>query len=124
MTKNFTVITMTAGFCQRQRHARLSIPGDQRELLLQLTHPESSSLITTDLALGLGLVAGAHGRIMAAQDDGASISEELIEEKNSRRRIPLRVRWPAASFGSGRPLVIFSHDLGGTMNGGALDGQS
>ena len=53
--------------------------------------------------------------------------DEVWFDPQRQRKIPLRVRWPSESWTmptGGRPVVLFSHGLGGTVAGGELWGQA
>ena len=53
--------------------------------------------------------------------------DEVWFDPQRQRKVPIRVRWPNESLPlppGGRPVVLFSHGLGGTVAGGELWGQA
>lgn len=55
-----------------------------------------------------------------------SVDQTWVDESRGRS-VPVRVRWPAASSPipeGGRPVILFSHGLGGTVAGGERWGQA
>jgi predicted dienelactone hydrolase len=77
-----------------------------------------------ELSLGLSATLGAPLPVLANNRGSATVSEEAIRSQRQQRKIPIKVRWPAESFGPHRPLAIFSHGLGGSMNGGERFGEA
>ncbi len=60
-----------------------------------------------------------------AQSAGAEVVNETWVDTARSREIPVKVRWPdAAAWPGERPVVIFSHGLGGTTDGGAVWGEA
>lgn len=56
--------------------------------------------------------------------DETSMDETWVDPSR-QREIPVKLRWPDAALHSGtRPMVLFSHGLGGTREGGAVWGQA
>ena len=56
---------------------------------------------------------------------GASVVDETWVDTARGRALPVRTRWPdAVRFDGERPVVIFSHGLGGTVDGGAIWGEA
>ena len=52
-------------------------------------------------------------------------ADEVWPDPARRRDIPVKIRWPDATVQVGpRPVVIFSHGLGGTTDGGAVWGEA
>ena len=46
-------------------------------------------------------------------------------DASRKREIPVRLRWPdAMAFSGPRPVVLFSHGLGGTRDGGSVSGEA
>lgn len=69
------------------------------------------------------------GRWANAQTPGERTVQDQTWRDDSRQRdIPVRIRWPAlaAPNGSGSdvPVVMFSHGLGGTRDGGSVWGEA
>ena len=80
--------------------------------------------LVADTFLGLSMVLTGSRSSQAADASGSLVTEESINAPQLNRKIPIKVRWPAASFGPNRPFLVFSHGLGGTMNGGDLYGEA
>ena len=60
-----------------------------------------------------------------AQTLGAEVVNETWVDTARNREIPIKIRWPgAAALPGERPVVIFSHGLGGTVDGGAAWGEA
>ena len=60
-----------------------------------------------------------------AQGAGVSAIDETWLDATRQREIPVKVRWPdAAANVAPRPVVLFSHGLGGTREGGAVWGEA
>lgn len=50
---------------------------------------------------------------------------DTVWSSEGGRRLPVLVRWPAADAGPGGwPLIVYSHGLGGSRQGGALWGEA
>lgn len=63
----------------------------------------------------------------AAAPQAATVVDEAWADATRDRVLPLRIRWPAAGAplpAGGRPVVLFSHGLGGTRAGGQVWGQA
>jgi len=76
------------------------------------------------LALPLSLLASAWGH---AQTNTPTVIDELWTDTTRQRTVPVRIRWPAAHLtvpAGGRPVVIFSHGLGGSREGGSVWGEA
>ena len=59
------------------------------------------------------------------QNTGALVTDDVWPDPARSRAIPVKIRWPdAARFSGVRPVVIFSHGLGGTVEGGTVWGQA
>lgn len=60
-----------------------------------------------------------------SQAAAAEEVEETWVDSVRQRELPVRTRWPdAARFAGERPVAIFSHGLGGTVDGGAVWGEA
>lgn len=60
-----------------------------------------------------------------AQTPAAAVADEVWTDATRKREVPVKIRWPDASVHAGtRPVVIFSHGLGGTTDGGAVWGEA
>ena len=72
--------------------------------------------------LGASLLAfGGRGRTQAT----TSVSDELWADPLRKRDVPIKLRWPDDALHQGeRAVVLFSHGLGGTREGGALWGEA
>ncbi len=76
------------------------------------------------LALPLGLLAPVWG---LAQTTAPTVADEVWTDPARQRNIPVRIRWPAAHLpvpAGGRPVVLFSHGLGGSREGGSVWGET
>jgi predicted dienelactone hydrolase len=74
------------------------------------------------LALSLGAAC-----LPAAGADDVSFKDEIWTDAARDRALPVRLRWPAmtgAAPPGGWPVVLFSHGLGGTREGGEIWGQA
>ena len=70
------------------------------------------------MALPLPLGAEAPGSDLA-------VADETWLDAARQRALPVRLRWPdAARFAGPRPVVLFSHGLGGTREGGDVWGAA
>lgn len=64
-------------------------------------------------------------RLAQAQHNRATVLDETWLDTTRKREVPVKLRWPNASIHSGqRPVVLFSHGLGGTREGGAVWGEA
>lgn len=71
--------------------------------------------------LGAATLGSLHPRTAAA----ATAVDETWTDTRRSRELPIKLRWPDASLHSGeRPIVLFSHGLGGTREGGAVWGSA
>ncbi len=62
---------------------------------------------------------------LRAYSQAAEEVEETWVDSARQRDVQVKTRWPdAARFGGERPVVIFSHGLGGTVEGGAVWGEA
>ena len=69
---------------------------------------------------GLGLPALAQ-----SPASPAPVMDETWTDTTRQRAMPVRVRWPdPARFAGPWPVVIFSHGLGGTRDGGSVWGEA
>jgi hypothetical protein len=61
-----------------------------------------------------------------AQAPEPGVQNETWLDPSRQREVPVTVRWPTAQATSGEalPVVLFSHGLGGTREGGAVWGQA
>jgi len=71
----------------------------------------------------------ARGQVSAqAEGRPSGVTEDDTWQDRARQRsVPMRIRWPAESAPmppGGRPVVLFSHGLGGTAAGGERWGQA
>lgn len=55
----------------------------------------------------------------------SAVVDETWSDAGRQRDVPVRLRWPDANrFPGPRPIVLFSHGLGGTRDGGTVWGTS
>lgn len=76
------------------------------------------------LALPLALLAPAW---LGAQSDAPTVVDELWVDARRQRTLPLRIRWPSMRLPTpthGRPVILFSHGLGGSREGGPVWGEA
>lgn len=76
------------------------------------------------LALPLALLAPCWGH---AQANTTTVVDESWTDTARQRTVPVRIRWPATALpvpSSGRPVVLFSHGLGGNRDAGTLWGEA
>jgi predicted dienelactone hydrolase len=78
------------------------------------------------LAALLGGALPGLGLPVLAQTLPAAVTiDETWTDTARQRELPVRLRWPEASRHPGpRPVVLFSHGLGGTREGGAAWGEA
>ena len=68
-----------------------------------------------------GVAATANSR----SDAGPVVVSETWQDAARNRAVPVLLRWPDAALHAGpRPVVMFSHGLGGTVDGGAVWGEA
>ncbi len=75
-----------------------------------------------------GLVGGVLGAIacpLFAQSGGASVTDDTWVDAARKREVPVKVRWPDGALYTGpRPVLLFSHGLGGSREGGNIWGEA
>ena len=55
----------------------------------------------------------------------AEVTDEVWLDPERQRQIPVRVRWPdGAAHPGARPVLLFSHGLGGSVDGGTVWGEA
>lgn len=68
------------------------------------------------------VLPGLHAQ---AQASGATVIDETWTDPERQRTLPLKIRWPDAGVHAApHPVLLFSHGLGGTREGGAVWGQA
>lgn len=73
----------------------------------------------------LGSALAMRSATAFAQDGAASVADETWTDPSRKREVPVRLRWPDTSAHPGeRPVVLFSHGLGGTRDGGSVWGEA
>ena len=74
-------------------------------------------------ALACSALPGVYAQ---AQTSGPAVVDEVWPDAARQREVPVKVRWPDAATSSAGPLpvVLFSHGLGGTREGGAVWGEA
>ncbi len=76
------------------------------------------------LLLGCTAIAVTPPSVLA-QRDTSTVVDETWRDAARARDLPVRIRWPAtAGPGIALPVVLFSHGLGGTRDGGAVWGEA
>lgn len=81
------------------------------------------------VALSLGAIAQpwASAQPLTPATAPATVADETWTDARRQRSLPVRVRWPDASMpapAGGKPVVLFSHGLGGTRAGGSVWGEA
>ena len=72
----------------------------------------------------LGTALAARAAPASAQSVAASVVDETWTDTARKRDVPVRLRWPDPGAHPGeRPVVLFSHGLGGTRDGGSVWGE-
>jgi predicted dienelactone hydrolase len=64
---------------------------------------------------------------LSADTRPPTTEDEAWDDARRQRRVPVRLRWPAPDWPvppGGRPVVLFSHGLGGTVAGGDVWGDA
>ncbi len=65
------------------------------------------------------------GPLHAESNAAAGVADETWIDRRRSRELPVKLRWPDPSLHPGeRPIVLFSHGLGGTREGGAVWGAA
>lgn len=60
-----------------------------------------------------------------AQSPADGVEDDTWTDTDRKRDVPVRVRWPQSDrHNSALPVVLFSHGLGGTRDGGTVWGQA
>jgi predicted dienelactone hydrolase len=71
------------------------------------------------------LCTAVPGLPVLAQETRAVVVDETWLDATRQREVPVKLRWPDASVHPGqRPVVLFSHGLGGTREGGSVWGET
>lgn len=72
------------------------------------------------------LASALPGLQAQAQTPGSAVVDETWLDATRQRELPVKVRWPDAATAQGGPLpvLLFSHGLGGTREGGAVWGEA
>jgi predicted dienelactone hydrolase len=60
----------------------------------------------------------------AAQRPPAVVVDETWNDAARKRDVPVRIRWPESDGSAAMPIVLFSHGLGGTREGGSVWGEA
>ncbi len=75
-----------------------------------------------------GLMGGALGASVcsvSAQASSASVSDDTWVDAARKREVPVKVRWSDVTIHTGpRPVLLFSHGLGGSREGGNVWGEA
>lgn len=72
----------------------------------------------------LGAALAPRALRAGAQNPPALVADETWHDAARMRDVPLRIRWPQADGSAATPMVLFSHGLGGTREGGAVWGEA
>ncbi len=85
-------------------------------------HPNRRRALVSGVALSLGAGYSPWVRAQAIEP-----VDEVWQDTRRLREVPVRIRWPSDALpvpAGGRPVVLFSHGLGGTRAGGEVWGQA
>lgn len=94
---------------------------------MPLNRRQFAALPCAGLLTGLrtGLLTGTSLLAPVWAQTPALVADEMWPDPARNRTIPVKIRWPDANqFTGARPVVIFSHGLGGTTEGGAVWGAA
>lgn len=84
--------------------------------------PARRSCLQTLLAAG---AFAAAARKAGAQEGGPTVADETWHDAARRRDLPVRIRWPQLQPAADpAPVILFSHGLGGTRDGGTVWGEA
>ena len=73
----------------------------------------------------LGIVIPMSSLRAQPNPSGTHVIDETWTDASRQRTVPVKLRWPdQALHGSIRPVVMFSHGLGGTREGGEVWGEA
>jgi len=87
------------------------------------------STATSLATIGAAMIRPAmgQGRLDHPTRTQPTVQDETWQDPSRQRGVPVRIRWPAEALPvppDGRPVVLFSHGLGGTVAGGERWGQA
>lgn len=82
--------------------------------------------LTRRSCIGTLLATTLPGLYAQTSTNGTAVVDETWLDAVRQRELPVKVRWPDAATAQSGPLpvVLFSHGLGGTRDGGAVWGQA
>ena len=73
----------------------------------------------------LGSALAAQVAPAVAQAGAANMADETWTDPSRNREVPVRLRWPdTGTYPGERPVVLFSHGLGGTREAGTVWGEA
>ena len=76
-------------------------------------------------ALGAGLALFSPWGAPTAQAQHPGFADETWQDTRRQRAVPVRIRWPQAAAPAALwPVVIYSHGLGGSRDGGDVWGSA
>ena len=77
------------------------------------------------LSVALSSAIPTSGLLAQPKPSAETTDNEIWVDPSRQREIPVKLRWPDGALHPGvRPLVLFSHGLGGTREGGGVWGQA
>jgi len=73
----------------------------------------------------LGGTLGVSAALANAQSPAPGVEDDTWTDTARKRDVPVRVRWPQSDrHNAALPVVLFSHGLGGTRDGGTVWGEA
>ena len=73
----------------------------------------------------LGGTLGVGAALADAQSPAPGVEDDIWTDAPRKRDVPVRVRWPQSDrHNAALPVVLFSHGLGGTRDGGTVWGEA
>ena len=73
----------------------------------------------------LGGTLGVGAALANAQSPAPGVEDDTWTDAPRKRDVPVRVRWPQSDRqNAALPVVLFSHGLGGTRDGGTVWGEA
>jgi dienelactone hydrolase len=84
----------------------------------------ASTTRRTCLQALLGGAVASRALLADAQAPPALVVDETWNDAARQRDVPVRIRWPEVDSTAAAPVVLYSHGLGGTREGGVVWGEA